>query len=180
MDQKNFFNLSQRIVSFPNQKVVEITFKVLQNNEFFAHPQNILLGMLGDDDDNLQKMAVNKLCSLRFKGPSHPIKNDNCEEGFIEPSSVGTECTAIQKFLIPKINFKANSFHKMVNLNVPDIHEPQATTQFSYEEINELRLRTLKLDHPCHDRAVERHVKLVIEASASTTGHERRDGMIRQ
>jgi len=52
--------------------------------------------------------------------------------------------------------------------------------QFSYEEINELRLRPLKLDHPCHNQAVERHVKLVSEGSASTTGHERLDGIIRQ
>ena len=109
---KNFFNLSQRIVSFPNQNVVEIALKVLQNNGFFAHPENIFLGMLGDDDEDLRKMTVNKLCSLRSKGPSYPIEIYNFEEGFIEPSSVSTECTAIRKFLISKINFTAKSFPK--------------------------------------------------------------------
>ena len=62
----------------------------------------------------------------------------------------------------------------MVNLNLPDIHEPPATKQFSYKEINEFQLQPLKLDHPCHNQ-VERHVKLVTEASASTAGHGRRD-----
>ena len=50
---KNFFNLFQRIAIFSNQKVVETALKVLQNNKFFAHPENILLGMLGDDDEDL-------------------------------------------------------------------------------------------------------------------------------
>ena len=176
---KNFFNLFQRIISFPNQKVGEIGLKVLQNNGFFAHPENILLGMLGDDDEDLRRMAVNKLCCLRSKGRGDPI-DDNFEREFIDPSSVPTTCTAVRKFLIPKINFKAKSFLEMVNLNVSDIFEPPAIKQFSYEEINKLRLRPLKLSHPCHNQAVERHVKLVTEASASTTGHERRDGMIRQ
>ena len=102
-ESKNF-NLSQRSVSFPNQKVVEIALKVLQNNGFFAHPENILLAMLVDDDEDLRRMAINNLCSQQSKGPSYPNKNNNFE-GFIEPSSVLTECTAIRKILISKINF---------------------------------------------------------------------------
>ena len=38
----------------------------------------------------------------------------------------------------------------------------------------------LELAHPCHNQAVERHVKLVAEASMLVAGFERRDGMIRQ
>ena len=126
---KNLY-LFQRIVSFPNQKVVEIALEVLQNNGFFPHPENILLG---DDDEDLRRTAVNKLCSLRLKEPSYPIENDNHEERFIEPRLVSTECTAVQKFFIPKINLRAKSFHKM-NLNLLDKHEPPATKQLSYEE----------------------------------------------
>ena len=161
---KNFFNLSQRIVSFQNQKVVEIALKVLLNNGFLAHPENILLGVFGDNDEDLWRMAVNKLCSLRLKGPNYSIENDNFEGGFIEPSSLSTECTAIQKIFIPKINFKAKSFHKMVNSHFPDLHESPTTKQFSYEEINEFGLELLKLDHPCHNQDVKRRVKLVTEA----------------
>ena len=67
----------------------------------------------------------------------------------------------------------------MVNLNIPGIHKP-LVTKFSNEEINELRLQPIKLDHPCHNQVVEQHMKLVTEASGSAAGHERRDGMIRQ
>jgi len=80
--------------------------------------------MLGDDDEDLLRMAVNKLCSLRSKGPTYPIENDKFEGGFTEPSPVSTERTAIRKILIPKINFTAKPFHVVVKLNLPDIHEP--------------------------------------------------------
>ena len=36
------------------------------------------------------------------------------------------------------------------------------------------------LHHPCHNQSVERHVKLVTEASAQVEGFARRDGIIRQ
>ena len=67
----------------------------------------------------------------------------------------------------------------MVNMNFPEIHEPSATKQFSYEKINKLPLQPLQADHPCHNQAVEQHVKLVTEASTLTAGHESHDGMIR-
>ena len=82
--------------------------------------------MLGDDDEDLRRMAVNKLCSLRSKGRGDPIDDDNFEREFIESSSVPTTCSAVRKFLIPKINFKAKSFHEMFNLKVSDIFEPPA------------------------------------------------------
>ena len=137
--------------------------------------------MLGGDDEDLPRTAVNKLCSLRLKGPSYPIEDNNFEGRFIEPRTVLTECTAIRKFLYQKSTLE-QSFHKMVNLNPPDIHEPPVTKQFNYEAIN-VRCskdgQPLKLDHPCYNQAVERHVKLVTKASASAAGHERLDGMIR-
>ena len=39
--------------------------------------------MLGNDDEDLQRMAVNKLCSLQLKGPSYPIENDNLKEDLL-------------------------------------------------------------------------------------------------
>ena len=47
-------------------------------------------------------------------------------------------------------------------------------------EIEAFRENQLILEHPCHNQAVERHIKLVTEASAAVTGFEKRDGLIRQ
>ena len=32
--------------------------RVLQGNSFFAHPENILIGMLRDDDEEVRRQAV--------------------------------------------------------------------------------------------------------------------------
>ena len=168
------------MVNFPNQNVVKIGLDVLQRNGYFAHPENVLVAMLGDDNEDLRRLAVNKIFAIRSKIPNVVIENDNFEGGFIKPVGVFDDSSTIQKFLIPKINFMAKSYHKMVNMNLPDITEPPATRLQSDEAINSLRLTPLRLDHPCHNQAVERHVKLVTEASAAAATFERRDGIIRQ
>ena len=58
----------------------------------------------------------------------------------------------------------------MVNLNNPEIEQPLAIRDLTDEEINEIRRKPLYLKHPCHNQKVERHIKLVSEASLSVTG----------
>ena len=48
------------------------------------------------------------------------------------------------------------------------------------EELQEFITTPLLTRLLCHNQAVERHVKLVTEASASVSSFERRDGLIRQ
>ena len=57
---------------------------------------------------------------------------------------------------------------------------PPAIRHLSDSEIEDCRMKPLILCRPCHNQTVERHVKLVTEASAQVTGFERRDGLIRQ
>jgi hypothetical protein len=68
----------------------------------------------------------------------------------------------------------------MVNLNATEIQEPPAICNFTDLQIENLRNQPLFLNHPCHNQSVERHVKLVTEASSQVVGFERRDGFIRQ
>ena len=86
----------------------------------------------------------------------------------------------IRLFQIPVINIKAKSFHEIESLNLHDIEQPPAIKHFTDLELESLRSFPLKLEHPCHNQAVERHVKAVTEASAHVTGFECRDGVIRQ
>ena len=53
--------------------------------------------------------------------------------------------------------------------------QPPATIYLSDIEIEDCRTKPLVLRHPCYNQTVERHVKLVTEASAQVTGFERRD-----
>ena len=49
----------------------------------------------------------------------------------------------------------------MVNLNSKEIKQPPAIKSFSDLDIDDILNTPLKLDHPCHNQSVERHVKLV-------------------
>ena len=58
--------------------------------------------------------------------------------------------------------------------------QPPAIEHLSDANIEQCRVRPLKLDHPCNNQSVERHVKFVTEASAQLEGFARKNGMIRQ
>lgn len=87
---------------------------------------------------------------------------------------------SIRRFIIPNLNLRAKVYHQLVNLNDPDIGQPPAVQHMSDAELESLITHPLALNHPCHNQGVERHVKLVTEASMSVAGHEKRDGLIRQ
>ena len=56
---------------------------------------------------------------------------------------------------------------------------PPILQQLNYNEIQNLRLIPFSSKHECHSQNVERHIKLVTEASSAVAGHDRRDGLIR-
>ena len=190
---ENFYDMLERTKRFPKFKVKgktvsDIAIAVLERNAYSAHPENILLNMLGDSDENTRRIAVNKILSLRGKLPAFHIPHSFDGNSFVEQDDDDVsddEATAssemlVRKFKVPVINKDAKVYYNMINLNNPEIEQPPAIRDMTDDEINEIRRIPLYLKHPCHNQKVERHVKLVSEASLSVTGYERRDGMIRQ
>ena len=96
------------------------------------------------------------------------------------PSPVSSSSVAVRKFRLPKLNLKARAYHQLVNLNDASIGEPPAIRNKTDDEIERARVTPLVFLNPCHNQQVERHVKLVTEASGSVVGYARRDGLIRQ
>ena len=47
-----------------NAKIRNIALHYVQVNAFFAHPENILLSMLSDEDPSVRNVAVNKIMKL--------------------------------------------------------------------------------------------------------------------
>ena len=186
-------SMMERTKRFPKFKVKgktvsDIAIAVLERNAYSAHPENILLNMLGDSDENTRRIAVNKILSLRGKLPAFHIPHSFDGNSFVEQDDdhvSDDEATAssemlVRKFKVPVINKDAKVYYNMINLNNPEIEQPPAIRDMTDDEINEICRIPLYLKHPCHNQKVERHVKLVSEASLSVTGYERRDGMIRQ
>ena len=62
-----------------------------------------------------------------------------------------------------------------------DMHEPSALKHLLNKEIEAFQQQhKLHQEHPCHNQALERHIKLVSEASTAVAGFKNRDGLIRQ
>ena len=68
----------------------------------------------------------------------------------------------------------------MSSLSLKDTHEPPALKHLLNKEIEAFQLHKLNLEHPCHNQAVERHIKLVSEVSAAIAAFKNGDGLIRQ
>ena len=64
---KNFLTWFKKFCYFPIKKVTQIALKVLKQNVFFAHQENIFLSMLADDDKMVCHLAVSKILSMRVK-----------------------------------------------------------------------------------------------------------------
>ena len=185
---RNLHFLVEKTMSFPDKKVRDIAMRYIQINAYFAHPENILLGMLNDDDQEVRNVAVNIVLKQRGDDISDVDGEDllpnEFEGGYIsdEDGNVGeaNESSDIRYFKVPKINNKAKVYYKLVNMKEEKFEEPPILRKLRTHEIENFRNEKLVLRHPCHSQAVERSVKVVSEACAEVIGFQRRDGLIRQ
>jgi len=87
----------------------------------------------------------------------------------------------VRQFKVPNINVEATHFYELTNFDsIKDISQPPALMDLDDTSIAQMLTKPLVLQHPCHNQAVERHVKLVTEVASVVTGYEKRDGMIGQ
>ena len=137
--------------------------------------------MLADNEEEIRRLAVNKIHGLRGKSLQHIIPNGNFKGGYIE-DGLNTEgnTSNIRLFQVPMINVNARSYHLMVNLNGTEVNQPPVIKHLTDAELEAIRTNPLRLSHPCHNQHVERHIKLVTEAATQVCGFDRRDGLIRQ
>lgn len=135
--------------------------KAIQTNAFYAHPENMLLGMAFDEDVDFRRDAIKKILAAR---------NNPRQER--------------RQFKVPKINFEADHYTQIINWDVVDITEPPLLKNLTDVELHSLvespdLVEKLCPKYPCHTQSVERLVKLVTEASAKVYGYKNRDGYIR-
>ena len=140
--------------------------------------------MLGDDNKDVRKQAVSRVQAIRetSENLNHNLTSENLKS--LDKSNkfnMYDPCVKVTRFEVPKaVNTNAKSFFEIVKLDDSDFRKLPAINDLSSSEIASTGDNPLKLDHPCHNQAVERHVKVVTEASGQVVGYERRDGLIRQ
>lgn len=122
---------------------------VIQNNSYYAHPENILLTMLFDDRKPIRDRAIKKILHYREK--------------LYDPSIL----RVYKKYIL---NFDATDYVNMVDMNNDDIlFEPAFTRQIPYDHLVEY----LDFDEPpladpqipMHIQGTERHVQLLTSVS---------------
>ncbi|KAG5862769.1 hypothetical protein JTB14_005296 [Gonioctena quinquepunctata] len=132
---------------------------------YFAHRENILLGMLGDTRLHIRELAVPRI----FKARSSNLQQ------------------SLRQFEVPNsLNINASSYMDLIDWSTLVITEPPPTMGLPVEVLidivknpdTSMVFSEIK-SYPCHTIVVERAVKIVTEASATVSGSENRDGVIR-
>ena len=145
------------------KKYEAVVHRAISQNAFYAHPENILIGMLGDEQREVRATAVSRILHARQNAPKTP-----------DPP---------RTFKVPSINFQAKKYYDLIDWEKENITEPPVLRRLSDEQIcsfvDDPSQVSLFDAFPCHTQAVERMVKEVTRASLNVCGAENRDGFIR-
>ena len=142
------------------KRVRDVVNKVLQRNAFFAHPENILIAMLFDDEEHVRELEWRQVLKTRISATTKR----------------GT-------FIVPKLLLNSQKYYEIIDWQCTAISEPPVLKRISNVVIeNHIKSRMLPQElfpmFPCHTQAVERAVKLVTEASACVVSSSERDAYI--
>lgn len=191
---KNVFQSLHYMKQLNNEEKA-IVKKTVQRNVFFAHTDQLLLGMCADEDRNVRKNAVSMIRKIREENQpkeeciessegeaedSAPAADEEKseEENVIDdvPSVVN-----IRKVVTPKIKWQAQNYHSMINWKNELKTEPPYIASLSDQQVTDIIKTPVVLPKwPNHTQAVERGIKVMTEACTEVTGYSARDGYIRQ
>ena len=143
---------ASRCMELKYRKIID---PVLQRNAWFAHPENLLLSMIFDDNPDMRTFGWRR--NLKARTSSSP--------------------NAIREFTVPEINVNAANYVDMIDWFKCKLTEPPLTRHLNLKQIQD-NIKSASYPgeditcFPVHTQAVERYVKLVTEAAASVCGKE--------
>ena len=73
--------------------------------------------MLGDDDEKIRRLAVNKIQALQRKSLQHTIPNGNFKGGYIKDYRNTEGAVNVSSIKVFEVPVNARFFHQIVNLN---------------------------------------------------------------
>lgn len=142
-----------------DNEIKRVIDPVIQRNAYFAHPENLLLAMMVDDQLDIRIKALQKILSCR-----------NAEQS-----------ADLRFFEIPKLNFDAEDYTDLISwekVTEPPIIKKIPTDRLTDLILTDSEILKKQLNYPCHTQAVERLVKLVTEASQSVCGYKARQAHV--
>jgi hypothetical protein len=155
---KNFFYLMKRCYELGPEDW-EIVEPVLQNNSYFAHPENIILAGVTDEDECIRKFAREKLIDARLHSSSNGIR-------VFDKSTL-------------RLDASASSYIDMINWTLAVVTPPPLLSSASIDSLEQLQTDSSR-DILCHSQAVERCIKDISATTMKVFGHKARHGMVMQ
>ena len=153
---------------FEGTSLLSIIQQSVQRNCCFAHPENLLLAMLGDEDVNIRAKAVEMIVKIRHAQESHEGESEHVK---------------MREFHLPQRNFATHSYTEMVTIQENErnaitfwfnkkrnltLHEPSLVK--NYANIKQFNEHPQRLNYTSDTQAVERAVKLTTAASGRIAG----------
>lgn len=158
----HFFNLI-KATRYLEQKYRNAIDETCKNNPYFAHPENIQLAMIFDENVDIRKMGYAKILQAR----RHELDFEFGEVREYEPQRA--------------INFNCQHYYDLIDWEKIKFTEPPFTLNMAYDDIEKL-LETGDViqddftNVPCHTQATERGVKATSEMATVAATHEGREG----
>ena len=148
---------------------LDVVVKNTKRNTYMAHPENVLLAMLGDQNHEVRAQGVDHIRNIRANTAS--TTNNNTSR-------------PVCSFRTPAVNTAAARYTELVDVKElvddgMDI-EPPSTKAMSDLEIDNFLLEPLTTGVPSHTQSTERAVKATTEAVAAISGQDRQDGLSQQ
>ena len=84
-------------------------FECDATNGYFAHQENVLIAMVGDDYENVRNVGVVKVLARWKQVAEESAHNDNC------PPALNNSVTRL--FDVPTLNLEANAYYELTNFD---------------------------------------------------------------
>ena len=135
------------------RRVVEA---VMNRNAFWAHPEQLLLAMVADDEQPVREEAVRLIRSARQR-----------------------QTEEVRRFDLPRLCFSAVRYTDLIRWDTVCVTQPPLLRDLDDEELGGIvQAPVVVPSYPVHTQAVERAVRVVTEACQKVQGEEARHGLI--
>ena len=158
----NFFKSlkrSREMFKYTRPVVWEAIQDTLTTNGFWAHIENILLAMVCDTNPLVREEGVAIIEEVRQKQRK-------------------SRANGVRKFIVPEIDFEANSYHTMIDLHqfipVREFVSPPLLDSYSIQDIKAMNFSDNFKRIMSHQQHVERWVANTSVAAKYAVGQERR------
>ena len=153
---QNLFRAVELLRDQP-EVVQRVVRAVIQRNAYWAHPEQLLLAMVADEQQSVREEGVRMITAAR-----------QCEAG-----------DEVRPFTIPALRFGAERYNDLIDWENEVVTQPPLLSPLSDKELRKIEEAPLLLpDFPVNTQAVERAVRVVTEASEKVQGEEARHGCI--